>query len=59
MDFIEDGTSEEFTDLEFQLTPNELRKLTQEDDLETVTKIELSVDTGHVTLSGKFCFHDS
>ena len=53
MDFSHNETREEFTDLEAQLTPKELRKLTNEDDLENVTKLDISVDTEHVTLSGK------
>lgn len=51
MDFSHNETREEFTDLEAQLTPKELRKLTNEDDLENVTKLDISVDTEHVTLS--------
>jgi hypothetical protein len=54
MDFIQDGSgtqSAQFTDLEAQLTPAELRKLTDENELENVTKLDISVDTESVTLS--------
>ena len=54
MDFSQDGSgtqSAQFTDLEAQLTPAELRKLTDENELENVTKLDISVDTESVTLS--------
>ena len=41
----------EINEIDAQLTPAELRRITEESDLENVRQINLSIDTERVTLS--------
>ena len=49
-----DNLNDLLTDLEDQLTPDELRSICQTDDLESVTQIELSINSESVTLSNLY-----
>jgi len=49
-----DNLNDLLTDLEDQLTADELRNICQTDDLESVTQIELSINSESVTLSNLY-----
>lgn len=49
-----DNLNDLLTDLEDQLTADELRNICQTDDLESVTEIELSINSESVTLSNLY-----
>lgn len=49
-----DNLNDLLTDLEDQLTADELRSICQTDDLESVTQIELSINSESVTLSNLY-----
>ena len=49
--FLDERMETEINEIDAQLTPAELRRITEESDLKNVRRINLSIDTERVTLS--------